>query len=95
MRHYLIREHTEVGTFTTRCNDWQQAKRLFAKLQAAGANCILYFYGDDGKRHLEDANFPKVTTPGMTHNDTGDFNDHSGLVEHSTLERRYSRTGRL
>jgi len=95
MRTYIIKEYIEQGAMLTRCTDWEQAKRLFIKLQEKGAHATLYFYNDKGKLQVEDISMPKFDAPSFNHIDKGDFNDHSGLMEHSTMERAYSKRGRL
>ena len=73
----------------------EEAKELFAKLQNADTNCILYSRDGD-KLNIEDSHMKKFDAPIINTSVTSDsFNDHSGLSEHSTMEDRYNRTGRL
>jgi len=72
-----------------------EARILFAKLAHKGVECILYSIRDD-KLWLEDSYQQKFDALTINTSVTSDsFNDHSGLSEHSTMQDRYNKTGRL
>jgi len=72
-----------------------EAKKLFTKLKNADTNCIMYSRNGD-KLIIEDSHMQKFESPTIITSVTGDsFSDYCGLVERSTMENRYNKTGRL
>jgi len=70
----------------------EDAVVLMDKIHKAGGKSYVYSY-EDGKPKLEASGSDNDMN--IAHHDQGDFHDHSGLVEHSTMERAYNKRGRL
>ncbi len=72
-----------------------EANKLFLKLKNADTNCILYSRNGE-KLIIEDSHMKKFEAPTFNTSVTGDsFSDHCCLVERSTMQNRYNKTGRL
>ena len=95
MRKYFIKEFIETGAMLTRCDDWDQAKRLFIKLQERGANAYMFFYNDKGEMQIKDMSITPVESPMYSTNVKCDMTDHFFGCASSPSERRYNKTGRL
>ena len=92
MARFEVVEQLSIYQFDrTLLNTLEEAVTLTGKISAAGGRCYVLEHKDGAIKQL-----PLVNAGGtiVTH-DRGDFNDHSGLVEHSTAERAYNKKGRL